>query len=270
MARDVSVIKTLENADYHMHSTFSDGVLSPTQLVERAKANGIKIMALTDHDGVGGIAEAKEAGRACGVEVVAGIEFAVRTKEGIGLHMLGYDFDVRNEKLLAMVERTRKYREERNKELIAVLCGMGFEMTMEEVIAEGGRDYAGKPNMARVMMKKGYIREWKEAFSEKTFESPQVKSIKRKKPEAGEVLDVILQAGGIPVLAHPGKIKRLGEKENGEFFKNAEKLVVALKARGLMGIECFHTDHTKEDEEFFRALAEKLDLVITKGSDFHG
>lgn len=270
MTRDLSVIKTLENADYHMHSNFSDGALSPAELVKRAKETGLEIMALTDHDGVGGIAEAKEAGEKLGVRVVGGIEFAVRTKEGVGFHLLGYDFDTKNTKFLEMVELTRQYRAQRNRELIKVLCNMGFEMTLEEVIAAGGKNYAGKPNMARVMMQKGYISEWREAFSEKTFESPQVKSIKRKKPEAGEVLDVIIGAGGIPVVAHPGKIKRLGERGTAEFYSNAEKLITQLKNRGLMGIECFHPDHTKDDEEFFTDLAKRLGLAITKGSDFHG
>ena len=132
-----------------------------------------------------------------------------------------------------------------------------------------GQDFIGKPIFARALVNKGYIDDIKEAFTEKVFKSERLRAIKRKVASTDEIIRLIIGAGGIPVLAHPGVARGLGEKGSDEFFDNMDRLIARLKSQGLEGVECYYPKHTDDEAQRFVSLANKYNLKITRGSDFH-
>lgn len=259
-----------QKVDYHIHTYYSDGRLSPEEVVTRFKNLGYDEIAITDHDGVGGVTEAVCTGRKLGIKVIAGIEFSTRTKEeNIGLHVLGYNIDTNNRDMLDRIEDIRIWREARNDRIIAELADMGYPLTKVELTMREGQDFIGKPIIARALVNKGYISDVKEAFTEKVFKSARLRAIKKEVIPTDEAICLIKNAGGIPVLAHPGVARGLGEKGSDEFFDNMDKLISRLVRQGLEGIECYYPKHTDEEEARFVKLAHKYNLKITRGSDFH-
>ncbi len=264
------------NVDYHIHSIFSDGTMKPSEIVKWAKSKDIMEISITDHDGIDGVHDGIIAGEALEISVIPGVELAVRFEdEKLGmatdLHMLGYKFDLKNPQLLDVIDRLKKYRKDRNERLLSVLSDMGYEISYEELLAKCPSGYVGKPVIARVMVDKGYIGSVNEAFEPgKYLESPEVKGVKREKLSAKEAIDVLAAAGGISVLAHPMKVKKLGERGSEEFYRNLDSMVRALKIAGLKGLECYHSEHTEEEALRMVELAEKYHLHITRGSDYHG
>ena len=256
--------------DYHVHSWCSDGTMKPTELVRKYHEEGYDIISITDHDGIDGIAEALIAGEALKIQVITGVELSVDF-EGINLHILGYKFDHENEELQEKMEELRGYRKERNEKILAALQNMGYDITMEDAKQRKGQKYIGKPNFARALVAKGYVGSVKEAFAEGVFlNAPEIKAIEKKKMTAEEAIKLIAQAGGMAVLAHPAKIKNIGERGSEEYWKNFEELLRSLKKMGLKGLECFYPEHTEEEQLKFAVLAGKYHLHMTEGSDYHG
>lgn len=256
--------------DYHIHSYYSDGTMSPVELVRKYYDEEYAIISITDHDGIDGVKEAITAGEALRIQVVTGVEFSTEYKNH-EMHLLGYKFDSDNEALNAKLTGLKAERRERNERLVKKLCEMGYELSMEELEKSTPKGYVGKPVIARMMVEKGYISDKAEAFEPgKIFESDEVKAIKRKKMNTVEAIELINGAGGIAVLAHPGKIKGLGEKGTAEYRKNLDELIRELKKAGLKGMECIHPSHSEEEVMDFVNLAGKYHLHITEGSDYHG
>ena len=256
--------------DYHVHSWCSDGTMKPTELVRKYHEEGYDIISITDHDGIDGIAEALIAGEALKIQVITGVELSVDF-EGINLHILGYKFDHENEELQEKMEELREYRKERNEKILAALQNMGYDITMEDAKQRKGQKFIGKPNFARALVAKGYVGSVKEAFAEGVFlNAPEIRAIERKKMTAEEAIKLIAQAGGMAVLAHPAKIKKIGERGSEEYWKNFEELLRSLKKMGLKGLECFYPEHTEEEQLKFAVLAGKFHLHMTEGSDYHG
>lgn len=255
--------------DYHIHTTYSDGTSSPTSIVKQAKELGYDEIAITDHDNTNGLHDAMTAAEALEMRVIPGIEIAAETEEGIGLHILGYKFDPDNAELKEFLHEMIRRREQRNEELLAVLDGMGYHLGPED-LETGNNSFIGKLVIARAMVKKGYIKDKKEAFGKDILGSPQCRAVKKVKPLASEAIDVIRSAGGIPVLAHPIQTRGIGIPGSEEFFGNIEKIIARLKKQGLKGLECYHPDQDAEQSARFVELAEKYHLHITRGSDFHG
>ena len=255
--------------DYHIHTTASDGKMRPTEVVKQAHELGYDIIAITDHDNVNGVAEALIAGEALGIKVVPGIEIAVETDRGIGLHMLGYNIDIENEELKQFLEKMIDNRKIRNMQLFKTLQDMGYDIT-EDDIEVGKNSFIGKPLIARALVDKGYIANERQAFGPEILGSPQCRKVKKVKPSTQEAIDIIRQAGGTPVLAHPIQTRWIGRPGSEEFFENIEKIIRDLKKQGLAGLECYHPDQNEEQSMRFVSLAEKYHLHITRGSDFHG
>ena len=255
--------------DFHIHTTASDGEATPTEIVKRAKELEYDIIAITDHDNTDGLMEAEIAGQAVELKVIPGIEIAVVTEEGNGLHMLGYNIDRENPELKAFLAKMIENRKARNTELFKALQDMEYDIS-EKDIEIGKNDFIGKPLIARAMVKKGYIKNFNDAFGRDILGSKQCRAIKKVKPLASEAIDVILKAGGTPVLAHPIQTRGIGRTGSDEFFENIDKIIRRLKTQGLKGLECFHPDQNFEQSMKFVDIAEKYHLHITRGSDFHG
>ncbi len=256
--------------DLHIHSWYSDGTMSPKELVEKYTAEGYDVISVTDHEVTDGIQEAIDAGKEKNLRVITGIEIATK-HEGRELHILGYYFDAKNKELCDELKKLAEIRKIRNKKMLETLRNMGYDITEEDLLQREGQSYIGKPNFARALVKKGYIGEVSEAFEPGRFlESEKIKSVEREKPQTSDIIRIIRDAGGIPVLAHPYKIKGLGERGSKEFKAAFEKLLKELKAVGLKGLECIYPKHTHEEEMFFIATAAKYHMHITEGSDFHG
>lgn len=251
-------MKTTGLVDLHLHTTASDGTTSPTENVRLAKQVGMSAIAITDHDTVAGIAEALAAGETEGIEVIPGVEVS-SLADGQDIHVLGYFIPYQDEGFLQALEGLRKTRHERNKLMVARLNELGFEITLEEVYQrkQGEQDKnIGRPHIAEVMIEKGYVATMEEAFAKYLSKHGQAYvNPPRITPQAA--IDLIKQAGGAAVLAHPG------------LYDNDE-LVEELIQYGLDGIEVYHPDNSAESKARYLAFADKYKLIVTGGSDFHG
>ncbi len=245
--------------------------MSPAELVKLAGKKGVGTIAITDHDGMGGLDEGMEAGKRQGVHVIPGIELSTEDETGVYMHILGYCFDRENEELKSEVELIRQKRVERNEKLLAALCEIGCKLSAEDLQLREGQDYIGKPTFALALARKGYVSSPKEAFREGHFmRSAAVRSVHREKISAKRAIELIRGAGGIPVLAHPMKISHLTKSESDDFFEELDKQLLKLKSWGLGGMECYYSSHQPGDTKRLAAMARRHQLIITAGSDFHG
>ncbi|MCI7327443.1 PHP domain-containing protein [Hornefia butyriciproducens] len=257
--------------DLHIHSTCSDGTMTPVELVRKYYQEEYGLIALTDHDGIDGVKTAQIAGEALGISVISGIELGTELPDGPELHILGYYIDIGNPELNETLAELRKTRSERNRKLLDVLRSMGYDLTEEDLKQRPDQVYVGKPNFALALQKKGYVKSPEDAFAPGKFlESPEAKAVRRERITAQKAIELINGAGGIASLAHPMKIKGIGEKGSEDFFHRLEEIVKQLKKAGLKGLECFHPSATHEQGIALVKLAEKYKLHVTEGSDYHG
>lgn len=257
--------------DLHLHTYYSDGTLSPENLVKLAKERGVNTIAITDHDGMGGLEEGMEAGKRQGVHVIPGIELSTEDERGVYMHILGYCFDRENVELKNEVELIRRKRVERNEKLLAALRAIGCKLSNEDLQLREGQDYIGKPTFALALARKGYVSSPQEAFREGHFmRSDAVRSVHREKISAKRAIELIRGAGGVPVLAHPMKISHLTRDNGDDFFEELDRQLIKLKAWGLKGMECYYSSHRLTDTRRLAAMAKQRQLIITAGSDFHG
>ncbi|MDP4096833.1 PHP domain-containing protein [Paenibacillus sp. P96] len=247
--------------DLHTHTTASDGMQSPADNVRLARQKGLAAVAITDHDTVAGVPEALEAGRQYGIIVVPGIEISTRMKEK-DIHVLGYYVDYRDPVFLERLEGLRRTRDERNGLIIAKLNDLGIPITMEEIKNRLGRplepdETLGRPHIADVLVAKGYAADLRDAFDKYLAEGAAAYiSVPRLSP--GEGCRWIREAGGVPVLAHPG------------LYGDDELVRSILEQEKPDGLEVSHSDHDAAAEAKYRDMAESYGLIPTGGSDFHG
>jgi predicted metal-dependent phosphoesterase TrpH len=247
--------------DLHTHSTASDGTLSPTALVRYAKERNLEALALTDHDTVEGLEEALAAGEREGIEVVPGIEISAEFPEST-LHILGYYVDYRSPAFLGNIAILQKARNERNPTIIKKLQALGLDITLEEVAVEAETGQVGRPHFAQVLLQKGYVKSPREAF-EKYLAKGAPAYTDKFRFEPVDAIASIRQAGGIPVLGHPFTLRCKTPDE-------LDAVVADMAGWGLMGIEAYYSEHTETQVRLYKDLAEKHNLLITGGSDFHG
>ncbi|MCQ2978891.1 MAG: PHP domain-containing protein [Clostridia bacterium] len=246
--------------DLHVHSTASDGMLSPSEVVSLAKEVGITTMALTDHDTIAGVKEAIDAGNKLGINVIPGIELSAEFDDQ--LHILGYFVDIEDKNFNEFLDDIVQKRIAKNKRYLKCFNDNGIDITYEELtVVAKSDDMILKPHFATLLKNKGIIDNVKEAYT-KFFDVEPYKSVLSTKPSAKEVIEAITNAGGIAVMAHP-----ILTKLNDEDLR---KLIFELKSYGLKGIEVYHSDHSKEDKEKYIKYAEEFNLLITGGNDFHG
>ncbi|HZF02371.1 MAG TPA: PHP domain-containing protein [Methylomirabilota bacterium] len=242
-------------ADLHLHTSFSDGTFSPEELVLHAQKAGLSCIALTDHDTVEGCARAATAATAVKMEFIPGTELTAE-HDDTELHVLGYFLDTQNKKLLAEIAKFQSVRQNRIHEMVARINEMGVPLKAESVFAMANCKSPGRPHVARAMVKAGLISNLDEAF-DRFLKKGRPAWVPKSKISALEAIELIHQAGGLAVMAHPG-------------LNRTDEIIPALVEAGMDGIECFHTKHSTVTSERYLEIADKYNLLVTGGSDCHG
>ena len=251
--------------DLHVHSTVSDGTLTPTQLVELAVKENLSAFALTDHDTVRGVDEAMAAAssfrkQGSPIHVIPGVEISAAYR-GSDIHILGLNVNHKNTVLCQTLDAAEKERVDRNRKMAQNLASAGLDITYEAIQQLDPEAVITRAHFAKYLVLKGYASDNNDAFKKYLHDkSPYYVSRKYLSPE--EVIQLILQADGIPILAHP-LLYHLEESE-------LKRLILRLKEVGLKGLEAIYTCNSANDEAFVKRLARQNDLLISGGSDFHG
>lgn len=247
--------------DLHIHTTASDGSLTPSQVVCYAKEKGLKAIAITDHDTIEGNEEAIKEGKREGIEVVPGVEISVDYSPG-SMHMLGYFITIEDIALKEKLFILQDSRADRNPKIVDKLNELGLALTYDEVVKESGGGQIGRPHIAQALMKKGYIKNIQEAFN-KYLGKGAPAYIDKFRLSAKEAITMITNAGGVSVLAHPFTLNCKSSNE-------LEVLVKKLVKQGLQGLEVYYAEHNQRQISSYLKLAKQYNVVITGGSDFHG
>ena len=243
------------NADLHLHTTFSDGTYSPEELAREARRHQLAAVALTDHDTVEGCARMAAACSREGIEFIPGTELTAEA-EGNELHILGYYLDTHHAGLLAPMPRFQDVRIYRIREMVARLNQLGIALEADAVFAIANCRSPGRPHLARALVQAGICTSLDEAF-DRFLKKGKPAWAPKFKIAAAEAIQLIHNAGGAAVLAHPG-------------LNRCDDFIPSLVQAGLDGIECFHTKHTPAQSERYAQLARGNKLLITGGSDCHG
>ena len=242
-------------ADLHLHTFFSDGTFTPEELVERASKLGFAAIALTDHDTVEGCERAATACAAAQMEFISGTELTAE-HEDTEVHILAYFVDTQNQVLLTRIAGFQSVRQNRIREMVAALNKLGIPLKAESVFALANCKSPGRPHVARALVKEKLIGNLDEAF-ERYLKKGRPAWVPKTKMSALESIELIHQAGGLAVMAHPG-------------LNRTDEIIPDLVAAGLDGIECFHTKHSTTMAERYLEIADKFHLLVTGGSDCHG
>ncbi|MGN0349070.1 MAG: PHP domain-containing protein [Roseburia sp.] len=253
--------------DLHVHSTESDGTLSPQEVMLAAKEAGLAAVALTDHDTVSGIAKAAPVAHELGLELVPGIELSTEYRSPFGnrvgkeIHIVGLYLDTKNKELLEKTEEFRECRNNRNAQMVAALQAEGFDITMEALAAQNPNCVITRANIARFLYEHGYIKTMQEAFSKYIGDGCRC-YVRRFQITPMEAVSLIHSWGGISVLAHP-MLYRMSSV-------HLQHMIDELKDAGLDGIEALYSTHTPGEEKLVKKIAAQNGLLISGGSDFHG
>jgi len=247
----------MSQVDLHIHSTASDGKLSPADIVRKSAEKGLMVIALTDHDSVDGITSALAAAEAFPqLRVIPGVELSTDVPAG-EIHVLGYFVDYTDRAFMATLEGMRRSRRERACGMVARLGRLGVHIEWQRVREIAGSGSIGRPHIAQAMLEKGYISSIKEAFT-KYISRDGPAYVERKKMTPQEAVELLIQTNGLPVLAHPLTIN------------DPEAMAAELKAAGLVGIEAYYYGYTAGEVSRLVSLANRYNLIATGGSDYHG
>lgn len=241
--------------DLHMHSTASDGSDAPEAVVALAERNGVRVIALTDHDCLDGIPPAAARAEAAGIRLIPGVELSVH-EEGTDVHLLAYGFEPTDPAFVAAIARYREARRERARKILARLKGLGIRIPLETVeeIAQGGA--LGRPHVAEALLRGGFVETFNEAF-QRYLGTHAPAYVAKAIVRLEEASQVVREAGGVTVLAHPGTLNR-------------DHLIPGWARRGLDGIEVWHSKHDPAAIARYRDYARIHGLLMTGGSDYHG
>jgi len=243
--------------DLHIHTSASDGRFSPADIVARAAAAGLAVIAITDHDTVDGIAPALDAARDfASLRVIPGIEISTDVPAGEA-HVLGYFIDYADDSLLTALDRMRNSRLVRARRMVARLADLGLHIKWERVLEIAGSATVGRPHVALALLEEGYIESFPEAFARYIGRNGPA-YVERDKMTPAQAVELIVRARGLPVLAHPLTVPE------------PETMLPELKAAGLIGIEVYYVEHSDEDIARLLSLSERHGLVATGGTDYHG
>jgi predicted metal-dependent phosphoesterase TrpH len=244
-------------ADLHTHSTFSDGVLSPTELIDLAYRRGVRIMALTDHDTIEGLPEALAASaRYPDLTLIPGVEISTDVP-GNEVHVVGHFIDWQNQEFQRRLQHMRQSRLGRARKMVDKLAALGKPITWERVQSFAGEGAVGRPHVARALVEAGHVATFNEAFDLYINRNGPA-YVERERLTPTQAVEIIAAVNGLPTLAHPRELDQLDE------------LLSQLKTVGLTGMEVYYQDYTPEEVERLRAVADRFALIPLGGSDYHG
>lgn len=246
--------------DLHTHSIYSDGTNTPAELVAMAEQRGLTALALTDHDTVGGLKDLFKAAKSSTVEVVPGIELSAECDKGT-MHILGYYMDPECPTLRKKMGKVRDGRKERNREILKKLNKLGYVLLWSEVKDLSGADVVGRPHFAEALVQRGYVNNRKAAF-DLLLAKGRPGYAERYRYSAAECIELIHNAGGVAVLAHPATLYLKDDKMRAKLEE--------LKGYGLDGLEVYYAEHQPENIRKFSKWAEEFGFICTGGTDFHG
>ena len=246
--------------DLHVHSNYSDGTLSPTEVVAYAAEKRLSAIALTDHDTIAGIPEAMQAAKAYNLELIPGLEFSTNY-QGKDIHILGLAIAWQDPDFIRDLKYFQDSRDSRNRKMISLMQEHGVDITYEKMTAENPDSVWTRANFARYLLEHGYVKTMPDAFSRYVGDDAPCFA-PREKVTPDQAVDLIHRFGGLAVLAHPMLYKLSDEA--------LDELVRTLKEHDLDGIEAIYSTYRWMDESRVKCLARKYELCITGGSDFHG
>lgn len=241
--------------DLHVHTIYSDGVLSPEEVVDLAIDRGLDGIAITDHDSINGVKLAIDYSKAFkDFNVIQGIEFSCVYKDE-EVHILGYFIDVEDSRLIDITKKFRDHRRKRASKIITKLKNFNIDLDYNEILNKGDREFIGRANIARDMVEKSYVKNTQEAFN-RYLNRGMSAYVERFYLSIEDTIKLISDLGGISVLAHPGLLKD-------------KSIIKHCIEKGIQGIECIHSKHGRNDTEKLKTIAKENNLSITGGSDFH-
>ena len=246
--------------DLHIHSTMSDGTMTPVEIVDLAHKKGLTCIALTDHDTLDGYQEAKKRGDAIGLDVISGIELSV-SYGGLNVHLLGYLIDCKDAKLLLALDKLQGARVKRNRQILHNLGQQGISISEKELDDVSGTGQTGRPHIAKILVQKGAARSMDDAFEKYLGRDGSV-YVSRFVYDIKEAIEIIHQAGGLAVVAHPYNLLK-DDIETGS-------ILMELKILGLDGVEAYYPAHSRKFRKQLISLADRNNLLLTGGSDYHG
>ncbi len=238
-----------------MHTTYSDGIFSPYEVVKKCKQRGLSVISITDHDSVDAFPDAIEYGKEFGVEVIPGVELSALVDDR-DVHILGYFLDYTNKRLLEYLEFFRRERVKRAERIVAKLNNINVPLTIESVLERAGHGAVGRPHIASAMVEEGYIETYHQAF-EKFIGNGGPAFEKKFQLTLKDAIQLISSSGGLSFLAHPGR------------FTTEELLHQTIRS-GLDGIEVIHPSHQPSHTSYYRGVVNEYFLLESGGSDFHG
>ena len=247
--------------DLHTHTTHSDGSATPGELIALATAKRARAVAITDHDTVSGIAEARAAAHRNGIEFIAGIEISAEYSPGT-MHILGYCIDDESSALALKLDELQQARENRNPQIATRLQALGFGISYDEVVAVAGNQVVGRPHFARLMIEKGYAASVQDAF-DRFLKKGADAYVEKARLSPRDSIALIHQAGGVAVLAHPYQLELSS-------YEDVDQLVGELADLGLDGIEAVYSRHSSSERAAYSEIALRHGLLVTGGSDYHG
>ena len=252
--------------DLHIHSTASDGSFTPAEILDHAQKLNLAAIAITDHDSIDGSRKALQIGIPPSFNFLTGVEISAAHPPffpGSGsFHILGYNIQLDNRDLNQALSKLQDARKNRNPAIIKLLNKLGFQISLEEVNQEVGEGQLGRPHIADVMVKKGFVASINEAF-DKYLGTNGPAYVDKYRIECEQAINIIRAAGGVPVLAHPALLNNENDQKLGAFLQNLMKI-------GLAGIEVYYPGHSPQQIRQYTELAKKYGLLMTGGTDFHG
>lgn len=243
------------STDLHVHTTCSDGALSPEDIVKKASNSGVTVLAITDHDTTEAYLRAEKEATLRGIRLITGVEISC-FENNREVHLLGYNFDIKNEKLQERLALIRSERSVRAIEIVNKLQALGLSITIEEVMLQANGGTVGRPHVASALVANGsvatvfdafalYLHDWGKAY------------VPKQECAVGDMIELIHNAGGIASLAHPSNLVKMRD-------------IVRFVDMGLDGIEVYHPSHTRYKTNYFRTFAKQYEILATGGSDYHG
>jgi len=252
--------------DLHIHSTASDGTCTPFEILNIAQKLNLGAISITDHDNITGSKEALRIGIPYPLKFLTGVEISASSPKSLSnfgsIHILGYSINLDDPLLNHTLGVLQEARKNRNPQIVELLNNMGIDIIFNDILKEAGNGQIGRPHIAQSLLNKGFVKSINEAFDSYLGKGKPA-YVDKFRLDCSEAIKIILDAEGVPVLAHPILLKT-------KDYDVIESLIITLKSMGLKGIEVYYPEHSSDDVAFYTKLAKRYDLLITGGTDFHG